>query len=89
MPTVVFTSNLQRHIECPPKQVTGKTVRESLFKVFENNKKLKDYILDDQDRLRQHMMVLVDGLAINDRVAQSDRVLSDSEVYVLQALSGG
>ncbi len=89
MPSVVFTGNLKRHIECPTEQVTAKTVRDSLFKVFENNKKLKDYVLDDQDRLRQHVLVLVDGIAINDRVTLSDPVCADSEVYVLQALSGG
>lgn len=89
MPRVVFTSNLQRHIECPAEKIAAGTVRELLNKAFETNKKLKNYVLDDQDRLRPHMLVIVDGIAINDRVGLSDKVLADSEVYVMQALSGG
>ena len=89
MPKVIFTNNLNRHIECPAGQVNAETVRESLDKVFENNKKLKSYVLDDQLRLRQHMLIIVDGVAIKDRVALTDSVLPDSDIYVLQALSGG
>jgi len=89
MPLVVFTNNLKRHIECPAETVEGKTIREVLDKVFENNKKLATYVLDDQGRLRQHMLILLDGVAIKDKSTLSDPVQKESEVYVLQALSGG
>lgn len=89
MPLVVFTNNLKRHIECPAETVEGITIREVLDNVFENNKKLATYVLDDQGRLRQHMLILVDGVAIKDKTTLSDPVQTESEVYVLQALSGG
>lgn len=89
MPKIVFTRNLARHIDCPDLYETGNSVKELLDNAFQQNKKLRDYILDDQDRLRQHMLILVDGVAINDRAKLSDKVNAQSEVYVLQALSGG
>ena len=89
MPRVVFTPNLERHIAAPPKDAEGATVRQVLESVFADNPRLKGYVLDDQGRLREHMSVFVDGHAVRDRVGLSDPVPEDSEVYVLQALSGG
>jgi hypothetical protein len=39
--------------------------------------------------VRRHVVVFVDGSAIQDRVGLSDAVRPDSEIYVMQALSGG
>ena len=89
MPKVVFTNNLSRHIECPTDQVVAENVRDSLEQVFENNKKLKNYVLDDQLRLRQHMLIIVDGVPVEDRLTLTDSVLPESEIYIMQALSGG
>lgn len=89
MPKIVFTSNLARHIDCPELHQSGSTVRELLDNAFAENRQLRNYILDDQDRLRQHMLVLVDGTAISDRIRLTDPVKKNSEVYVMQALSGG
>ena len=47
------------------------------------------YVLDDQGALRKHVNVFVDNRMISDRVALSDAVAEDSEVFVMQALSGG
>jgi hypothetical protein len=46
-------------------------------------------VLDDQGEVRHHVKVLVYGRNIKDRRKLSDRIKSDSEVYVFQALSGG
>ena len=89
MATVVFTPNLKRHVECPPEEVAGATVRAVLDAVFAHNQKLRGYVLDDQGGLRKHMIVFVDGNQINDRDHLSDPVRPTSEVYVMQALSGG
>jgi hypothetical protein len=51
--------------------------------------RLRGYVLDDQGALRHHMMVFVDGEPIRDRARLSDLVRPTSEVYVMQALSGG
>lgn len=45
--------------------------------------------MDDQGALRRHMAVFVDGRQIKDRRGLSDAVGETSEVYVMQALSGG
>jgi hypothetical protein len=87
--TVVFTPNLKRHVECPTEQVTGATVRAVLDAVFAANPRLRGYVLDDQGALRRHMMVFVDGQQIADPSGLGDAVRDASEVYVMQALSGG
>jgi len=87
--TVVFTPNLQRHVEAATETVDGATVRVVLDAVFAHNPRLRHYVLDDQGALRRHMMVFVDGQQIADRVKLSDPVRDASEVYVMQALSGG
>ncbi|MFQ5734068.1 MAG: MoaD/ThiS family protein [Planctomycetaceae bacterium] len=89
MPRVVFTPHLQRHLDCPDRQVDGGTVREALQAVFAENPPLRGYIFDDSHRLRQHVVVFIDGEAIRDRDGLSDPVTETSEIYVMQALSGG
>ena len=89
MARVTFTSNLRRHVDCATVEAAGQTVREVLEAVFESNDRLRTYILDDQAALRKHMTILVDGRRVADLTGLSDPVLPKSEVYVLQALSGG
>ena len=89
MADVAFTPNLQRHVECPRRDAPGSTVREVLEGVFADNPRLRGYIIDERGALRRHMIVFVDGRQISDRERLSDRVGPRSEVYVMQALSGG
>lgn len=89
MPRVSFTPNIQRHVACPPLDVTGNTVREVLHEAFSNNPRARSYVLDDQGAVRTHMVVFVNGQQIADRVGLSDLVPKDAEVFVMQALSGG
>jgi sulfur carrier protein ThiS len=89
MPQVVFTPTLQRHLTCPPSEVPGSTVREVLERVFGNEPRARGYVLDEQGALRKHVVVFVDGEAVQDRSGLSDGVRAESQVYVMQALSGG
>lgn len=89
MPQVVFTANIQRHVNCPPTEAVGGTVREVLESVFAANPQARSYVLDDQGGLRKHMAVYVDGRLIGDRAGLSDAVAPCGKVYVFQALSGG
>jgi hypothetical protein len=89
MAVVVFTPNLQRHVEAPPTDVAGATVREVLEHVFTANPRLRGYVVDERGVLRKHMVVFIDGRQITDRVTLSDPVEPSSELYVMQALSGG
>jgi molybdopterin synthase sulfur carrier subunit len=89
MADVAFTPNLQRHVECPRREVAGSTVREVLDSVFADNPRLRGYVVDERGALRKHMIVFIDGRQIVDRERLSDPVEPRSEIYVMQALSGG
>jgi molybdopterin synthase sulfur carrier subunit len=89
MPTVHFTANLTRLTSAPSESVDGATVGASLRGVFLRHPLLRGYVLDDQGAVRRHVVVFVDGAAIQDRVGLSDAVRPESEIYVMQALSGG
>ena len=89
MPRVVFAPVLQRHVESPPVDVAGRTLREVLAAAFASNARVRGYVLDDQAALRKHMLIFIDGVRIVDRVQLSDAVKSDSQIYVMQSLSGG
>ena len=89
MISVVFTENIQRHVTCPPARVSGTTVGEVLDRVFEGNERARGYVLDDLGSVRKHMVVFINGRPISDRATLSDPVIDGSEIYVMQALSGG
>jgi hypothetical protein len=89
MASVAFTKNLERHVPCPRVEAPGRTLREVLDHVFAANPRLRGYVLDEQGVLRKHMVVFIDGRQVLDRTALSDEVAPTSEIYVMQALSGG
>jgi sulfur-carrier protein len=89
MAVVHFTSHLQSFVNCEPVEVVGQTVGAALQAALSGRDQLRTYVLDDQGRLRRHVMIFVDGEMVGDRLGLSDPVRSDSEVYVMQALSGG
>jgi molybdopterin synthase sulfur carrier subunit len=89
MPEVRFTTTLQRHLDAPARAVGGDTVRAALEEVFRAAPRLRGYVLDDQGRLRRHVQVFVDGELVRDRDGLTDAVSPASEIYVMQALSGG
>lgn len=89
MPKVIFASHVQRHVAAPDRVVDGATVRTALDAVFADNRPLRGYVLDDQGHLRKHVVIFVDGARVTDREGLAEQVEPDSEIYVLQALSGG
>ena len=89
MATLHFTQNLIRHTQCPSANLAAATVAQLFDRYFETWPAVRDYVLDNQGEVRQHVKVLVDGANIRDRRKLTDRLNPDSEVYVFQALSGG
>ena len=89
MPRISFTPNLRRHLEAPSCELAAETVRDALDAVFVDNPRLRSYLLDDQARLRKHVVIFVDGEAVVDRRGLSDALKPSSEILVMQALSGG
>ena len=89
MATVRFTSHLARHRPTPVLVAEGGSVAEVLEAALAADPLLRGYVLDDQGRLRRHVNVYLDGALIADRLRLTDPVMPGSEIYVLQALSGG
>jgi sulfur carrier protein ThiS len=89
MPTVSFTSALQRFLPAPTAEVEGRTVAGALAVVFATRPALRGYVLDDQGALRRHVVIYVNGNPVRDREKLADPVGPDDEIYVVQALSGG
>jgi molybdopterin synthase sulfur carrier subunit len=89
MPTVSFTSALQRFLPVPPAQVEAATVSDALAAVFASRPVLRSYVLDDQGVLRRHVNVFVNGELVHDRARLTDRVDGDADIHVFQALTGG
>ena len=89
MPRIVFTTQLRRFTETPDVETGAACLRDALDAAFAVNSRLRGYVLDDQGHLRQHVVVFIDGQRSRDRAAQSEALRPDSQVHVLQALSGG
>ena len=89
MARIHFTQHLAKHVDCPSCEASGRTVREVLDEALLGNDRLRGYVLDDQRSLRKHVTIYVDNQMICDRQGLTDPVGETSEVFVLQALSGG
>ena len=89
MPRVSFTPHLQRFLDAPPADVAGTTVAAVLDAVFAANPRLRGYIVDEHGRLRKHVTVFVGDQPLVDRDGLGDALGADTEVFVMQALSGG
>lgn len=89
MALVDFSPNLARQTTTASCRVGGATVAEALHLVFEQLPDLRSYVLDDQGAVRKHVVIFVDGKSLSDRRGLTDPVRPDSEIFVMQALSGG
>lgn len=89
MATVRFTQSIQRHVECPTREVEGATLRDVLEAYLAGNERARGYVFDDQGRLRKHMAIFIDGRQIGDRLHLTDPVGNGATIDLVQALSGG
>ena len=69
--------------------VPGANLGEVLAGVFERFPNLRGYVLDEHGAVRHHIAVFVDGTAVADKRRPLHALAERSEVYVMQALSGG
>ena len=90
MPTVKFTYALNRFFKgLKDTPAEGVTLKEVLKQIDGRYPGIKNYILDEQGSLRRHVNIFIDGTLINDRTTLSDPFSDNSEIYIIQALSGG
>jgi sulfur-carrier protein len=85
MPKLIFTSHLGGIAPEGERTYPGATIGRVLAGAFAEHPGLRHYVLDDQGRLRKHVVIFADGRP----AALTDETAEHSEIYVLQALSGG
>ena len=90
MPVVKFTKALKRFF--PTLQDTpanGATLVDILSEMDVHYPGVKSYLLDEHGGLRKHVNIFIDGNMLADRNALNDAFAHNSEIYIIQALSGG
>ena len=95
MAKVVLASALTRWLdsaaasgECRIEASSG-TLEGALDAAFARHPKLRGYVLDEHGGVRHHVAIFVDGTAIRDKRNLRTPVGENTEIYILQALSGG
>ena len=86
---IVFTQQLKRFTAAPELETPAATLRAALDAAFALNPQLRGYVLDDQGHLRGNVVAFIDGQRCRERVRLDDALRPDSQVHVMQALSGG
>jgi hypothetical protein len=76
-------------VVCPTREAAGSTLRAVLDDYFAEHERARGYVLDEQGKIRQHMVIFIDGEMVHDRNGLTDHVKPDSVIDVIQALSGG
>lgn len=90
MPTLKFTANLKRfYPNLDTLTLSERSIPEILSVLDERFPGIKDYVVDEQGRLRKHVNIFIGNELIRDRDTLSDVVNETDEVYIMQALSGG
>jgi hypothetical protein len=90
MPTVKFTYALKRFFpQLRDTPAAGNSLPEILSEIESSYPGLSSYVLDERGSLRRHVNIFIDGKMISDRNKLSDSINSKSEIYIMQALSGG
>ena len=90
MPRVNFTYALKRfYPNLKPFDIEASSVIEVVDGLELNYPGLKDYLVDEQGRLRQHVNIFIGDKLIKDKIKLSDTLSENDEVFIMQALSGG
>jgi hypothetical protein len=84
---VVFSSEIQQHVPCPPLSVFENTVGETLAVYFESYGGVQPYIFDERGYLRPKIGVFIDGIVVQDRDTLSDPVPANARVFVFAELA--
>ena len=92
MPRVVLASALRRWLPGEGElslEVEAGDVRAALEQVFAVHPVLRGYVLDERGTVRHHVALFVDNAVLRDKADLSQPLGAASELYVMQALSGG
>jgi sulfur-carrier protein len=96
MPRVVVGSALTRWLDSSQTargermfEVPSGTLREALDALFAREPQLRGYVLDERGAVRHHVSLFLDGAPVYDRIELQIPMTAQSELYIMQALSGG
>lgn len=89
MAQLIFTQQLGRFMTVPQLETDAADLRGALDQAFDAHPKLRGYVLDEQGHLRQNVVIFIDGRRTRERAMLNDALAPMSNVYILQALSGG
>jgi sulfur-carrier protein len=89
MAQVYFTAHLRALADASQIDADGTIVGEALDRAFAANPRLKGYVLDEQGAVRKHVAIFLDGMRLPNATALAAPIAAGSEIYVMQALSGG
>lgn len=84
-----FTRQLARFMDVPTIDVDAPRLRAALDAACARQPRLRGYVFDEQGVLRPNVVVFIDGVRCRERRVLDDVLRPDSQVYILQALSGG
>jgi len=70
-------------------EVPGANVAEALEGVFARHPSLRAYVVDERGAVRHHVALFVDGRSLARKTHLDHPLAADSELHVMQALSGG
>jgi molybdopterin synthase sulfur carrier subunit len=90
MAVVKFTYALKRFFpNLQEMSAKGATLKEILEEVETQYPRMQSYLLDERGQLRNHVNIFINGTLVKDRSGLSDLFSPNSEIYIIQALSGG
>jgi molybdopterin synthase sulfur carrier subunit len=89
MAHLIFTQQLGRFMSVPQVETQAEDLRTALDCCFADHPRLRGYVLDEQGHLRQNVVIFIDGQRARDARRLDDTLAPHSQVYILQALSGG
>ena len=90
MPTVQFTSNLNRfYPDLKELEIEANTIAQLVEQIDKLFPGLKGYLVTDQNSLRDHVNIFINDNMVKDRHKLEDQIGQHDKVFVMQALSGG
>ena len=89
MVKVALTANLQKYYPDPKFEIEAATLRELFAKMDERRERFSHYILEDNDVVRKHVNIFINGEVLRDKSNIDVNLAPGSQVHIMQALSGG
>lgn len=89
MAKISFTAHLRKVAPPGATAVAADNLGDALDQVFARAPKLRSYVVDEQNRLRRHVVIFLNGSRLSPENWSAQVLAPDDDVYVMQALSGG